>query len=108
MKNFLRIFRILTRRQMHICALLIVLMFVVAVLEAFGIALLYPLITIIGNSGWLLEHERIAGVLNVFGINSHRKLIFFASVSLLVFYVLKNFLVILQNKLQILNRFFPE
>ena len=101
MKNFFKIFKILTHRQMHICALLIVLMFVVAVLEAFGIALLYPLITIIGNPGWLLEHERIAGVLNVFGINSHRKLIFFASVSLLVFYVLKNFLVILQNKLQI-------
>lgn len=101
MKNFFRIFKILTRKQMHICALLIVLMFVVAILEAFGIALLYPLITIIGDSEWLVKHERWAALLAYFNINSHRKLIFFASVSLLCFYLFKNFLVLFQSKLQI-------
>ena len=72
MKSFLKIFTILTKKQMRICSLLIFLMLIIAVFEAFGIGLLYPLITIISDTDWLAHHKRIADGLAVFGINSHR------------------------------------
>ena len=101
MKSFFKIFKILTRRQMQICSLLIMLMFVIAILEAFSIGLLYPLITIIGAPDWLERHSEIASILAAFGVNSHRKLVFFSSLSLLAFYIIKNFLILFQGKLQI-------
>ena len=101
MKSFLKIFSILTRKQMRICAFLIVLMFIIAAFEALGVGLLYPLITIIGDENWLEKHEKIARLIAIFGINTHRKLIFFASMSLLMFYFIKNFIILLQGKLQI-------
>ena len=101
MKSFFKVFTILTRKQMRICAFLIFLMLIIAVFEAFGIGLLYPLITIIGDTQWLEHHEKIASFLSVFKINTHRKLIFFASLSLLCFYIVKNILILLQGKIQI-------
>ena len=101
MKSFFKIFKILTRRQMRICALLILMMLLIAVFEAFGIGLLYPLITIIGDEDWLTHHEKIAQVLSVFKVDTHRKLIFFASLSLLFFYIMKNILILLQGRIQI-------
>lgn len=77
-------------------------MFVVAVFEAMGITLLYPLINIIGNPNFLEDHEKIASFIVPFGINTHRKLIFFASAGLFLFYMLKNFLILFQGKLQII------
>lgn len=101
MKSFLKIFSILTQKQMRICSLLIFLMLIIAVFEAFGIGLLYPLITIIGDTDWLEHHDRIARILSFFLITSHRKLVFAASLALLVFYVLKNILILVQGKIQI-------
>ena len=49
MKTILKVFRILTQKQLRMCTLLIVLMFFGAMLEAVGIGALYPLINIIGN-----------------------------------------------------------
>ena len=101
MKSFFKIFKILTRKQMRICAFLIVLMFFIAVFEAFGIGLLYPLINIIGDANWLEKHKKVAAILILFGVNTHRKLIFFASISLFLFYIIKNALILLQGKIQI-------
>ena len=101
MKSFFKIFSILTKRQMVLCSFLIALMLVIAVFEAFGIGLLYPLISIIGDPDFLLHHQRAANIASFFGINSHRKLIFFASMALLLFYVFKNILVLVQAKIQI-------
>lgn len=101
MRNFLRIFDILTRRQMRLCAFLIALMLVISVFEAFGVGLLYPLITIIGDDAWLENHHRIAELVACIGVTNHRRLVFFASMSLVLFYVLKNALILFQGKLQI-------
>lgn len=101
MKNFFKIFKILTRKQMRICVLIVLLMFVISVMEAFGIGLLYPLINIIGNPNFLDDHEKISNFMGILGVTSHRKLIFFSSLLLLLFYLLKNFLIILQGKAQI-------
>lgn len=76
-------------------------MLVIAVFEAFGIGLLYPLITIISDTDWLANHKRIADWLAMFGITSHRKVIFTASIALLLFYIVKNIVVLVQGKLQI-------
>lgn len=101
MKSYLRIFTILTRKQMTICSFLILLMLLIAVFEAFGIGLLYPLINIIGNSEWINKYQAASDFLQKLGINTHRKLIIFSSTSLLAFYIVKNFLILLQGKLQI-------
>ncbi len=101
MKNFFKIFKILTPKQMRICSLIIVLMFIVSVMEAFGIGLLYPLISIIGDPHFLEKHENIAKIVGIIGVDNHRKLICFSSLMLLAFYILKNFLVLLQGKIQI-------
>ena len=75
MKSFLKIFSILTRKQMRICLLLIFLMLVIAVFEAFGIGLLYPLITIIGDTQWLDHHHRIAEILSFSQYEGSRKIV---------------------------------
>lgn len=101
MKSFLKIFSILTKKQMRICSVLIFLMLVIAVFEAFGIGLLYPLITIIGDTDWLEHHNRAREIFSFFRIDNHRKLVFAASLSLLIFYIFKNILFLLQGKIQI-------
>lgn len=101
MRSLLKIFTILTSKQQHICVLLVFLMLIIAVFEAFGIGLLYPLITIIGDPQWLEHHEKISSFIAKFGINSQRKLIFFSSLGLFFFYVFKNILILWQGKMQI-------
>lgn len=101
MRSFLKIFKVLTPKQMKICWLLIIMMVFIAAFEALGIGLLYPLITIIGDPDFLKHHQEIAKFVGFFGINSHRALIFFASICLFIFYIVKNALVLFQGKLQI-------
>ena len=101
MKKFLRVFTILTRKQMLICSFIIFLMALCAMMEALGIGLVYPLIRIIGNPNFLSEHKKIAGIVFRFGVNTHRRLIFASSLCLLAFYIFKNFVVLYEGKLQI-------
>ncbi len=101
MKNFFKIFKILTKKQMKICFLLVFLMFLVAIFEAFGIGLIYPVITIIGEPDYLQKHESISKILSVIGINTHKELVIFSVLSLLAFYVFKHLLILFQGKIQI-------
>lgn len=101
MKNLFRIFTILTRRQMVVCSFIIALMVLCAVFEAFGVGLIYPLIRIIGNPDFLEGHQKIAKIVSLFGVDTHRELIFFSSLSLLAFYIFKNFIILYEGKLQI-------
>ena len=101
MKSFLRIFTILTRKQMIVCSFIIFLMVLCAMMEAVGIGLVYPLIRIIGNPNFLEDHKKIAAVCAFFCVNNHRRLIFASSLALLVFYVFKNFVILYEGRLQI-------
>lgn len=101
MKSFLKIFKILTPKQLRICFALIFLMLVIAVFEAFGIGLLYPLITIIGDPAYLEKHAEIAKIISYLGITTHKSLVIFLSLGLVFFYIFKNFLILFQGKLQI-------
>ncbi|MBR5964552.1 MAG: ABC transporter ATP-binding protein [Treponema sp.] len=101
MKFFFRIFTILTRKQMFVCTFIIALMVLCAAMEAVGIGLVYPLIKIIGQPDFLQSHAQVAQILGRVGVDSHRRLIFFCSISLLAFYVFKNFVILLEAKIQI-------
>ena len=101
MKSFFKIFKILTPKQLRICFALIFLMLVIAVFEAFGIGLLYPLITIIGDPAYLEKHAEIAKIISYLGITTHKSLVIFLSLVLVFFYIFKNFLILFQGKLQI-------
>ena len=101
MKSFFKIFKILTPKQLRICFALIFLMLVIAVFEAFGIGLLYPLITIIGDPAYLEKHAEIAKIISYLGITTHKSLVIFLSLGLVFFYIFKNFLILFQGKLQI-------
>ena len=101
MKSFFKIFKILTPKQLRICFALIFLMLVIAVFEAFGIGLLHPLITIIGDPAYLEKHAEIAKIISYLGITTHKSLVIFLSLGLVFFYIFKNFLILFQGKLQI-------
>lgn len=101
MKALLKIFTILTRRQIRNCVLLVIMMMFSAVLETIGIGALYPLIKVISDPNILDEHERIALLVRVFGVTTHRGLIIFCSVSLLLYYAFKNAYMIVQTQLQL-------
>jgi ATP-binding cassette, subfamily B, bacterial PglK len=101
MKSFVKIFTILTPKQLRMCFLLILFMFVGAVFEAIGIGALYPLINIIGQPDYLIRHKKVYEILSPFGIVSHSLFIIFCSSLLIVFYIIKNLFMLLQTKLQL-------
>ncbi len=86
---------------MTACYFIIFLMVLCAAMEAVGIGLVYPLIRIIGNPNFLAEHAALASAVERFGVTNHRRMIFFASLCMLAFYVFKNFALLRQARLQI-------
>lgn len=101
MKALLKIFTILSRRQIRNCVFLVIMMLFSAVLETVGIGALYPLIKVISDPHILEKHERIASVVGRFGITTHRGLIIFCSIGLLLYYAFKNAYMVLQTHLQL-------
>ncbi len=101
MKSFLKIFTILTPKQMRMCFILICFMFIGAAFEAVGIGALYPLINIIGRPDWLENHKKIFDIVSVFGIKSHRSFIVFCAGALIAFYCVKSLALIIQTKLHL-------
>lgn len=101
MKSFFKIFKILTPKQMRYTVGLIVLMFVCAAMEAVGIGLLYPLIAVIGKPELVENRVRLHNLLISIGITTHRDLIISFSLFIVVFYIFKNTLCLIQAKIQI-------
>ncbi len=86
---------------MRICIVLIILMFFIAVFEALGIGLIYPLISIMGDSNYLNNGNIISKIALFLGIHTHKTLVITATGLILLFYIFKNLLILLQGKLQI-------
>lgn len=101
MKSFFKIFKILTPKQMRFAALLIVLMVFCAAMEAIGIGVLYPLIAVINNENILEQYPKAKPIVDFLGITSHKQLILDFSLGIVIFYIIKNALVLFQNKIQI-------
>lgn len=101
MKSFFKIFQILTPKQMRYALGLVILMFICAAMEAVGIGLLYPLIAVIGKPEIIENREKVKLLVQALGITSHKQLILSFSLFIVVFYVFKNTLCLLQAKIQI-------
>jgi len=80
---------------------LVILMFICAAMEAVGIGLLYPLIAVIGKPEIIENREKVKLLVQALGITSHKQLILSFSLFIVVFYVFKNTLCLLQAKIQI-------
>lgn len=102
MKSFFKIFTVLTPKQLKICIGLIIMMFFIAIFEALGIGLIYPLIDIMGDSNYLVTNNNIiTQFASFFGITTHKSLVLVSAAFLLAFYILKNVLILVQGKMQI-------
>ena len=101
MKSLLKLFKILTPKQMRTCFILMFLMLIGAVFEAVGIGAVYPVIRIIGDPNWISTHPKIADILSKIGLHTHAQVILFSAASLLVFYLLKNAFMLFETRLQV-------
>lgn len=93
LNNYIKIFKILDSKQKRTCFCLVLMMFFGAVMETAGIGLLYPLISIIGDSDSInkvAKYEIIQKTLYALGITNHIRFIVFSSLILLIFYIIKN------------------
>ena len=101
MKLFLKIFSIFTPKELRYCAFLVIVMMVGAVLEAIGIGAILPLISLMGQPDFLVQHPEIAGYAAKLGITTHTELIIGLSLLLIILYALKNLYLAWQLRLQI-------
>ena len=101
MKSLFKIFTILPSDQYKMCFFIICAMVVGAMLEAIGIGAILPLLSIMGNESFLIEHSEIAQYVSAIGIASHSGLIIAASCGLIFIYLIKNMYIAWESYLQI-------
>jgi ATPase len=101
MKLLLKIFSIFTPQELRYCAFLVVVMVFGAVLEAVGIGAILPLISLMGQPNFLLQHQDISAYVGKLGIHTHTELIIGLAFLLIILYILKNIYLAWQMRLQI-------
>ncbi|WP_315452087.1 ABC transporter ATP-binding protein [uncultured Selenomonas sp.] len=101
MKLLLRILSIFTPQERRHCFLIIIAMIFGAVLEAIGIGAILPLISLMGQSDFLLLHPYIAAQAVSLGIHTHTQFIVSVSILLIMVYILKNSYLAWQMRMQI-------
>lgn len=63
--------------------------------------MLYPLIAVINNPQILEKYPKVKPLIEFLGITTHRQLILDFSLGIVIFYLVKNALILIQNKIQI-------
>lgn len=101
MHNLLKLFKIFTPNQLKKCLVVFLLMVFGSILEAFGIGLILPLISMMGDPDFLITNQNVAKYASFFGIKTHLELIVFSTIGLLIFYIFKNFFIGIEYKIQI-------
>lgn len=101
MQSIVKLFSILITSQKRQCALIIFIMILGALLEAIGIGTILPLITVIENENVLQQYPQIQKFANSVGIYTHTQLIIVVSILLIFIFVMKNFYLAWQLKMQI-------
>lgn len=101
MRDLFKIFRILPKEQYPQCAAMIVAMLLGASLEAIGIGVVLPLISLLSDSDFLVKYPRVAKIVYACGVETHTDLIITASVSIVLLYFLKNLYIAWEVRLQI-------
>ena len=90
MRDIFKYISIFTTKQKKEFAVLFVIMIVGAVLEAVGIGAILPLISLIGQVGYLADHKEVAEIIRPLGIENHTELIIACAVVLIILYIMKN------------------
>jgi ATP-binding cassette, subfamily B, bacterial PglK len=101
MKSLFKIFTIFTPKQLRYCVFIVFCMFVGAVFEAVGIGAILPLISVMGDPGFLVKHKIIADYASTFGIVTHNEFVIASAGVLIIVYIIKNIYMAWQTKLQI-------
>ena len=101
MKSFFLIFSIFPLQELLKCVLIIIVMFIGALLEAIGIGAVLPLISIMGESDFLINHQKIAQYVALFRITTHTEFIIFSAMLLIILYICKNIYLAWQIKMQV-------
>lgn len=90
MKDIFRFFSIFTSKQKKECIFLVIIMLIGAMLESLGIGAILPMISLLGQSDFLITHPDIATMARTIGITNHTELIIAGTLILILLYVAKN------------------
>lgn len=90
MKLLARIVSILPRKEYGNCVIIFLTMLLGAGVEAVGVGLILPLVSLIGNPDYLYQHTQMSETLAVIGIVDHKSMVISAAALLLGVYILKN------------------
>lgn len=101
MDSILKLFSIFTIEQKKQCAFIIFIMIIGAILEAFGIGLILPLLTVIGDENIFVKYPIVKKYADMFHITSHTSLIVAVSFCLIIVFFIKNVYITWQLKQQI-------
>ena len=96
-----KVFDIFTTKEKMICAFIVVMMLIGALLEALGIGAIMPLLALMSDENYLQKHSDIANVAYSFGITTHRDFIMASTIMLIFIYIIKNLYLIFQTRVQI-------
>lgn len=96
-----KVFDIFTTKEKMICAFIVVMMLIGALLEALGIGAIMPLLALMSDENYLQKHPDIANVAYSFGITTHRDFIMASTIMLILIYLIKNLYLIFQTRVQI-------
>jgi len=91
----------LTHKQLKICGFISIIMLVGAIFEAVGISMVLPLITLMGQPNFLIEHERIGAYAAEWGICTHVQFLMVCTCGLILFYIIKNLFQAVALRMQI-------
>ena len=101
MKSIFNVFTVLTKSQLKKSVIILFLMVIGALCETFGIALIMPLISLMGDVDYLSNYPRASELFLCLGIDEHTQLVVVLTVILLVFFFVKNFFLGFIYKVQI-------
>lgn len=96
-----KVFDIFTTKEKMICAFIVVMMLIGALLEALGIGAIMPLLALMSDENYLQKHPDIANVAYSLGITTHRDFIMASTIMLILIYIIKNLYLIFQTRVQI-------
>ena len=92
--------RILEKEQKKKILILLCMMLIGAFLEALGVSMMLPLITVIMQPEFMASNEMVIWVCNLFNIYSHKSFAIACIVSLIVIFIVKDLFLIFQYYMQ--------
>lgn len=103
MNDILRFLKIFNGKQKKECIFLVIIMLFGAMLESLGIGSILPLISLLGQSNFLVTHPEIANIAKIAGVTTHKELVVAGTLALIILYFAKNmfiaWMIYIQRKL---------